>query len=96
MGVFMTVLGVLDGLGSKSNVIYWRRALDNIETQLESTKEYEKDLESALYYPLWLLACSELRFFLLRRRLAIKKDQEKMLDAKYSQLVKESKRTYQF
>ncbi|WP_217520106.1 hypothetical protein [Vibrio metschnikovii] len=87
----MTVLGILDGLGSKSNLIYWGRVLDNIETQIESTKEYEKDLENALYYPLWLLACSEYVFSLLRRRLAIKQDQEKILDAKYSELVKKSK-----
>lgn len=84
----MTTLGLLDGLGSKSNLIYWGRVLENIEYQIEDKKEYEMSLEEAYLYPLWLLASSEFIFSLLRRELAIKQDNAKSLDYSYSNLVK--------
>lgn len=84
----MTTLGVLDGLGSKSNLIYWERVLKNIECQIEGKKEYEMSLEEAYLYPLWLLASSEFIFSPLRRELAIKQDNSKLLDYGYSNLVK--------
>ena len=47
----MTTLGLLDGFGSKSNLIYWGRVLENIERQIEDKKEYEMSLEEAYLYP---------------------------------------------
>lgn len=86
----MTELGLLDGIGSKSNLIYWSRVLDNIENQIEISKEYEMSLDDALCYPLWLLASSEYIFSLIRRKIAISQDKGKLLDSPYSELVKKS------
>lgn len=87
----MATLGLLDGFGSKSNLIYWGRILENIGSQIEDKKEYEMSLDDAIFYPLWLLASSEFIFSLLRREMAIKQDKEKLLDSGYSQLVEFSK-----
>jgi hypothetical protein len=80
----------LDGISSKSNLIYWGRVLSNIENEIETSKEYEMNLDEALCYPLWLLAASEYVFSLIRRKIGIICDKGQSLDYPYGKLVKES------
>ena len=61
----MEGIGLIDGLSSKSNSIFWQRHIDYLESQIEALEEYKLPFDFAHNYFAWLLLVSEYIFLSL-------------------------------
>lgn len=87
----MEGIGLIDGLSSKSNSIFWQRHIDYLESQIEALEEYKLQFDFAHNYFAWLLIAAEYTFYEIRRKAAFDNNNPKYFDNGYADLVKYSK-----